>query len=258
MIRGLDTLSSSFNVLTQRQKNMATNAANTMTPGYKAQKLVASTTEQVGVHNYTRGIDSNRRRDVGNIVFSNQLDEAVRQFTPGGRQVTENKTDVAIEGDAFFTVQNGDGELSYTKNGNFTVNQEGQLTTQDGQLVMGIDEGGGMSPITVGTDLEQSFTIDAFGFVQTDNQPPQFLYLTEFDDETALTSNGGTLFQGAGGAPVGVGFRIQQGQLETSNVDMADVMTDMLQISREFEANQKVLRSTDETLKRATQEVGRA
>lgn len=258
MIRGLDTLSSSFNVLTQRQKNMATNAANTMTPGYKAQKLVASTTEQVGVHNYTRGIDSNRRRDVGNIVFSNQLDEAVRQFTPGGRQVTENKTDVAIEGDAFFTVQNGDGELSYTKNGNFTVNQEGQLTTQDGQLVMGIEEGGGMSPITVGTDLEQSFTIDAFGFVQTDNQAPQFLYLTEFEDETALTSNGGTLFQGAGGAPVGVGFNIQQGQLETSNVDMADVMTDMLQISREFEANQKVLRSTDETLKRATQEVGRA
>ena len=257
MIRGLDTLSNSFNVLTQRQKNLATNAANTMTPGYKSQKLVTSTTEQVGVHNYTRGIDSNRRHDVGDIAFSNQLDEAVRQFSPGGLQLTDNKTDVAINGDAFFTVQNDAGELFYTKNGHFSVNQDGQLVTQEGYLVMGIENGGGMAPITVGTDLEQSFTIDSFGFVQIDNQAPQFLYLTEFEDTNALTSNGGTLFQGDGGVPVGVGFNVHQGYLESSNVDMVDMMTDMLQISREFEANQRVLQSTDETLRRATQEIGR-
>lgn len=257
MIRGLDTLSSSFNVLTQKQKNLATNAANTMTPGYKQQKLMTSTTEQVDVHNYTRGIDSNRRRDVGEIVFGNQLDEAVREFSFGGLQMTENKTDVAINGDAFFTVQNDAGEQFYTKNGNFTVNQDGQLVTQEGYLVMGIEQNGDTTPITVGTDLENTFAINAYGFVETDNRAPQFLFLTAFEDETALTSTGGTLFQGEGGAPVGEGFRIEQGYLESSNVDMADVMSDMLQIAREFEANQRVLQSTDETLKRATQEVGR-
>lgn len=257
MIRGLDTLSSSFNVLTHKQKNLATNAANTMTPGYKSQKLMTSTTGQVDVHNYTRGIDANRKRELGDIVFGNQLDEAVRQFTPGGLQSTENKTDMAINGEAFFTVQNEAGELFYTKNGHFSVNQDGQLTTQEGLLVMGIEQNGAITPITVGTDMEQSFTISPYGFVETDNQAPQFLYLTEFEDTNALTSSGGTLFQGEGGVPVGQGFRLQQGYLETSNVDMADVMTDMLQISREFEANQRVLQSTDETLKRATQEVGR-
>lgn len=257
MIRGISTLSNSFKVLTQKQKNMATNAANTMTPGYKSQKLMTSTTGQVEVHNYTRGLESNRRRDVGEIVFGNQLDESVRNFSAGGLQLTENKTDVAVNGDAFFTVQNNAGELFYTKNGNFTVNETGQLMTQEGYTVMGIEQNGDISPITVGTDIEQTFTIDASGFVYTDNQPPQFLFLTEFENPGELASAGGTLFQGDNGVAVGEGFRVEQGYVESSNVDMVDIMSDMLQISREFEANQRVLQSTDETLKRATQEVGR-
>lgn len=257
MIRGLDTLSGSFNVLTQKQKNMATNASNTMTPGYKAQRLMTSTTGQVEVHNYTRGPESNRRRDVGEIVFGNQLDEAVRNFSDGGLQLTENKTDVAVNGDAFFTVQNDAGEFFYTKNGNFSVSDTGQLMTQEGFTVMGIEQNGEISPITVGTDLEQTFKVDSNGFVYTDNEAPQFLFLTEFENPGELTSAGGTLFQGDNGMAVGEGFRIEQGYVESSNVDMVDIMSDMLQISREFEANQRVLQSTDETLKRATQEVGR-
>lgn len=257
MIRGLDTLSNSFNVLTQKQKNLATNAANTMTPGYKAQQMVTSTTGQVDIHNYTRGPESNRRRDVGELVFGNQLDEAVSNFSAGGLQLTENKTDLAVNGDAFFTVQNEAGELFYTKNGNFSVSETGELITQEGFTVMGIEQNGNITPITVGTDLEQAFTIDANGFVYTDNEAPQFLFLTEFENPGELASAGGTLFQGENGQAVGVGFSIEQGYVESSNVDMADIMTDMLQISREFEANQRVLQSMDETLKRATQEVGR-
>lgn len=257
MIRGINTLTNSFNVLTERQKNLATNAANTTTPGYKSQRVLARTTDSVPVHNYTAGIEANKRRDLGEIVFSNQLDEVVRNFSSGGLQVTENKTDLAINGDAFFTVRNEAGNLFYTKNGNFAVNPDGVLVTQEGYEVLGIEVDGSLAPITVGTDLEQSFTVDAYGFVHTNANGPQFLYLTQFEDPEALTSAGGTLFQGGNGEPIGVGFQVEQGYVERSNVDMADIMTDMLQISREFEANQKVLRSTDETLRRATQEIGR-
>ncbi|GEK89339.1 flagellar basal-body rod protein FlgG [Alkalibacterium putridalgicola] len=257
MIRGINTLSNSFNVLSEKQKNLATNAANTMTPGYKSQQLMTSTTEQVDIHNYTKTLQGKQRNELGQLTFGNQLDEAVRNFSAGGLKLTENKTDVAINGDAMFTVQNEAGELFYTRNGNFTVNDLGELVTQEGYQVLGIEDNGGAAPITVGTDTEQSFTIDSFGFVRTNTGEPQFLYLTQFDDQAGLTSAGGTLFQGENGNPVGVGFQIQQGYVESSNVDMADVMTEMLQISREFEANQRVLQSTDETLKRATQEVGR-
>lgn len=257
MIRGINTLSNSFNVLSEKQKNLATNAANTMTPGYKSQQLMTSTTGQVDIHNYSRQMQGTQRNDIGQLTFGNQLDEAVRNFSAGGMKLTDNKTDVAINGDAMFTVQNEAGELFYTRNGNFSVNGQGELVTQEGYQVMGIEDNGAISPITVGTDIEQSFTIDSFGFVQTNNNAPQFLYLTQFDNPEELTSAGGSLFQGGNGNPVGVGFKIEQGYVESSNVNMADVMTEMLQVSREFEANQRVLQSTDETLKRATQEVGR-
>ncbi|OJF90892.1 flagellar hook-basal body complex protein [Alkalibacterium sp. 20] len=257
MIRGLNTLSNSFNVLNEKQKNLATNAANTMTPGYKSQQLVTSTTGQVDIHNYTRGLQGNKRSDIGQLTFGNQLDEAVRNFSAGGMKLTENKTDMAINGDAMFTVQNEAGDLFYTRNGNFSVNEQGQLITQEGFQVLGIENGGGIAPINVGTDIEQSFTINSFGFVSTNTDDSQFLYLTQFENPAELTSAGGTLFQGGNGVPVGIGFQIEQGYVESSNVDIADVMTEMLQISREFEANQRVLQSMDETLKRATQEVGR-
>jgi len=259
MLRGISTLSNSFNVLSEKQKNLATNAANTMTPGYKSQQLMTSTTGEVDIHNYSRTLQGSQRRELGQLNFGNQLDAAVRNFSAGGLKMTENKTDVAINGDAMFTVQNEAGELFYTRNGNFSVDQAGNLITQEGYQVLGIEDGGGTAPINVGTDVEQAFTIDSFGFVRTNeaDAAPQFLYLTQFEDTAGLESAGGTLFQGGNGAPVGVGFEIQQGYVESSNVNMADVMTEMLQISREFEANQRVLRSTDETLKRATQEVGR-
>lgn len=257
MIRGINTLSNSFNVLSEKQKNLATNAANTMTPGYKSQQLMTSTTEKVDIHNYSKNIQGRQRNELGQLTFGNQLDEAVKNFASGGLKLTENKTDIAINGDAMFTVQNDTGELFYTKNGNFSVNDQGELITQEGYQVLGIEDNGGATPINVGTDSEQSFTVDSFGFVRTNAGEPQFLYLTQFDDPAELTSAGGTLFQGGNGNPVGVGFQIQQGYVESSNVDMADVMTEMLQVSREFEANQRMLRSTDETLKRATQEVGR-
>ncbi|WP_208558975.1 flagellar hook-basal body protein [Marinilactibacillus kalidii] len=255
MIRGLDTLSKNFNVLTEKQKNLATNTANVTTPGYKSQNLITSTTDPVDVHNYTRGPELNLRRETDQIVFGNQLDEAYRNFGNGALQGTNNKTDVALNGDGYFTVQGANGELYYTRNGNFTVNDENQLVTQEGYTVLGIQGNGATEPIIVSPN---DFSIDQNGFVISDQNAPQFLYITSFEDQAALTSVGDTLFQGANGAAMGTGFSVAQGFVEQSNVDMVDVMSDMMQISREFEANQKVLRTMDDTLKRATQEVGKA
>lgn len=254
MIRGIDTLSRSFNVLSEKQKNLATNTANVTTPGYKSQQLLTSATERVDVHNYTRGPELNLRRETGQITFGNQLDEAYRDLSGGAVQATNNQTDLALNGDGFFTVQSPTGEIFYTRNGNFSVNNQNQLVTQEGYTVLGILPGGGTQPITVDSD---SFTVDQNGFVQTEQGAEQFLYITNFEDQAALTSVGDTMFQSEAGIPMGTGFTVLQGQVEQSNVDMVDVMSDMMQISREFEANQRMLQSTDETLRRATQEVGK-
>ncbi|MEC6747134.1 flagellar hook-basal body complex protein [Marinilactibacillus sp. XAAS-LB27] len=255
MIRGIDTLSKNFNVLSEKQKNLATNTANVTTPGFKSQNLVTSTTEAVDVHNYTRGPELNLRRETGQIVFGNQLDEAYRNLDSGALQGTNNQTDVALSGDGYFTVQGPGGETFYTRNGNFSVNDQNQLVTQEGYAVLGIQNGGGTEPITVN---DENFTIDQDGFVISGQNAPQFLYITNFQDQSDLTTVGDTLFQGENGVPMGTGFTTMQGYVEQSNVDMVDVMSDMMQISREFEANQKILRTMDETLRRATQEVGKA
>lgn len=256
MIRGMDTLSRSFDVLEQKQRNLATNAANVTTPGYKSQRLVASTLPETGVHNYQGGNNLNQRQELGEIVFGNQLDAAYRNFSSGALQGTEMQTDLSLQGEgAFFTVQDDEGNTYLTRNGNFTVNENNELVTQNGYNVLGIQVGGGTENILVDP---LNFSIDQYGFVHNgQNNAQQFLYITNVEDTDTLVSFGDTLFESAEGTPMGTGFSIQQGFIEQSNVDMADIMTDMLQISREFEANQRVLSSINETLQRATTEIGR-
>lgn len=257
MIKGINTLQRSFNVLTEKQKTMANNAANTTTPGYKSQQLLQSTTESREIHNYMDGPNLNQRAETDEWVFGNQLDEAVRHFSDGALQITEMQTDLALNGNGFFTVQNENGEIFYTRNGNFTVNEAGQLTTQEGFIVQGIAVGGGAEPITVAANNFDGFAVDAQGFVQIPGQQQQYLYITQFENPNVLTSVGDNLFQGEGGVPAANGFTVSQGYVEQSNANMVDIMTDMMQISREFEANQRALHATDETLRRATNEVGR-
>jgi flagellar basal-body rod protein FlgG len=259
MIRGINTIQRSFNVLSERQKTMANNAANVTTPGYRAQQLTQSTLENRPIHNYMDGPQLNRRAETDEWTFGNQLDAAYRQFNNGSIQGTGMDTDLALQGNGFFTVTHVEtGEILYTRNGNFTVNEAGQLTTQEGHIVQGIPQGGGMQPVIVGQGNASQFSVDAQGFVTIPGQDvPQFLYITQFENPDGLVAVGDTLFQGDGGEPTGAGYSITQGFIEQSNANMADIMTDMLQIAREFEANQRALHATDETLSRATSEVGR-
>lgn len=254
MIRGINTLERSFNVLTEKQKTMANNAANATTPGYKSQHLVSSTLENREIHNYMDGPNLNQRMETDEWVFGNQLDAAFRNFNDGSLQGTGMTTDLALQGNGFFTVQSPDGETYYTRNGNFTVNEEGYLATQEGHLVLGIAPGGGSEFINV----SDGFTVDTQGFVTINGGAgQQYLYITQFEDPNALTSVGDNLFQGDGGVPAAGDFMVTQGFVENSTAEMVDIMTDMLQITREFEANQRALQAIDETLRRATTEVGR-
>lgn len=247
MIRSMDILSRNFNVLQEKQKNISANAANATTPGFKFQDLMQSTMEPSDLFNHTDGPELKRRQDLGEFVFGNQLDEAVTNFQDGGLQHTGLSTDLAVQGDGFFTVQGPNGEPLYTQNGQFTTNEAGQLVTQEGYPVLTTAQNG--------ESFSADTYIDSFGFI---NGTGSQLVLTSFGENTeGLTSVGNGYFAGAGGQQNTGLARVHQGYLETSNVEMADVMIDMMQISREFEANQKVLHATGETLQKATNEIGK-
>ncbi len=251
MIRSLTTLSNSINILQKKQENISANVANINTSGYKSQEIIQSARASEMMSNHLDGPLLNQQQDIGGFTFGSQIDEIVQNFNQGGLKATASTTDVAIQGDGFFTVEAANGGTSYTRNGNFSVNDTGELVTQEGYRVLGVSADGQAAPIQVnGAD----FTIDSRGTIAGTGMS---LMITEFEDTAGLTRVGDTLFTGQGGTVQTGGTVVQQNYLETSNVETVDEITNLMQVSRAFEANQKALSAADETLRKAVNEVGK-
>ncbi|MGL5686149.1 MAG: flagellar hook-basal body protein [Vagococcus fluvialis] len=233
MIRSMDTLQKSFNILQKKQENTSSNVSNVNTFGFKSQKIIQKTDKEKQMFNHLKGPQLNDKNEIGTFIFGNRIDEINKNMTMGSMKQTNKQTDYAILGDGFFNIQLANGTIGYTKNGHFQVNEQNQLVTQEGYLVLS-DNG---QPI----DARQ--------------QNPNFR-LTKFNDLNNLTAIGESLFSGVNGEQ-DLNSRIENHMLESSNVDMVDEMTDLLQTAREFEINQKVLHTSDETLRKLTNEIGR-
>ncbi|MBO0443385.1 flagellar hook-basal body protein [Vagococcus fluvialis] len=233
MIRSMDTLQKSFNILQKKQENTSSNVSNVNTFGFKSQKIIQKTDKEKQMFNHLKGPQLNDKNEIGTFIFGNRIDEINKNMTTGSMKQTNKQTDYAILGDGFFNIQLANGTIGYTKNGHFQVNEQNQLVTQEGYLVLS-DNG---QPV----DARQ--------------QNPNFR-LTKFNDLNNLTAIGESLFSGVNGEQ-DLNSRVENHMLESSNVDMVDEMTDLLQTAREFEINQKALHTSDETLRKLTNEIGR-
>lgn len=244
MIRSIDIVSRNFNVLQEKQKNLSANTANVTTPGFKYQQLIQSTLPENTAFHHAGGIRMNQRQELGGFTFGNQIDEAYTHMEEGSLQASGLPTDFAINGDGFFTVNGPEGIL-YTQNGRFTVNEVGQLVTREGYVVQ----------MTGGATFDQNTVVDENGYINGTNAQ---LVVTSFgNNPDALVSADNGYFTGVGGVIGTVNSTVHQGYLESANIDLADIMVEMLQITREFEATQKVLQASNETLQKATNEVGK-
>ena len=240
----MDILTRNFDVLRLKQENLSGNAANVTTPGFKYQKLIQSTLASRTAYNHTGGANNKQRNELGAFTFGNQIDESVLSMQSGALQETGSSTDFALMGDGFFAVDGPNGTM-YTKNGQFTVNETGQLVTPEGYPVQ----------TTGNVVFDQNTQVDQFGYIDGTNAQ---LVIRSFDgDLDNLTMMDNSYFTGAGLGQNNGDLSIHQGYLESANIDMADIMVDMMEISREYEANQKVLHSSNETLQKATNQVGK-
>lgn len=232
MIRGLDVLSRNISLLQKRQETTSGNIANVNTTGYQAKTLFQSALDEVALHNYQSGPNADTRRDIGGLPLGTQLAGSTISQDQGAVKQTGQASDFALLSEGYFVVQNNAGQRLYTRNGDFTVNQQNQYVTQEGYLVLGAN---GQAVSALGP---ANFQIQTF--------PPEALTTA---GQNYVTSNAaGTTVN----APV-----IQQGTLEQANVAVADEMVAMIQTSREFEANQKALSSTNQTLQKAVNELGK-
>jgi flagellar basal-body rod protein FlgG len=239
---------------------ISNNIANMNTVGFKKQRaefqdLLYETMVQAGAQSSDQGTVVPTGVQVGGGVKAGSV---YRVGTQGTLTATGNKLDLAIQGRGYFQVLLPSGETAYSRAGNFAVNDQGQLVTQDGYLIQ--------PAITIPNDATD-ISISKSGQVQvtqpgspTPNQVGQ-LELVSFMNEAGLLAQGSNLFKesAASGPPTagtpglqGLGDLVQ-GYTEASNVDAVSEITSLIVAQRAYEMNSKVISTADNMLGVASQ-----
>lgn len=255
MIRGLYTSVSGLITLQHEQETITNNMANINNTGYKKSVLTKQSFEDVMISNRQKlSGDNYVRNNIGTLNLGVQTNDVKTVFTQGTLKSTDSKTDFAIDGRGFFVAQNGDKQV-YTRDGNFKVNQQGYLITNDGCEVLGRNNSTGeIEHIYVGN---MNFSLDGENNLQIDGMgAPHKLLTADFEDYNSLEQLGDnyiTIDNPVYDAKVSV----VQGVLEGSNVDSADELVKLMEVKRQFETNQKFIKMQDETLEKAANQLGR-
>ena len=187
-------------------------------------------------------------QNIGKMSLGVKIGETYRSWDQGSLKNTESSYDFALAGDGFFSISftNKAGETStlYTRDGSFQMNSEGYLVTKDGDYVLG-DSG---DPIVLPTDISK-LTVDSTGRIYADGQYVDTFGIVDFEDYNYIEAYGENLYRAVDGATFKDSTAsVNQGYLETSNINVVSEMVDMINIAREFESNQKIVNSIDEML----------
>jgi flagellar basal-body rod protein FlgG len=246
MIKGIYSSEAAMRPKMARMEVLANNLANINTTGFKRDRVFVRMLEQ------STQAATDGRGDMTGVTTGRYIDT-----TSGSLQQTDNPLDLAIDGDGYFAVQTPRG-TRLTRNGNFTMNKEGVLTTSEGYPVMGVN-GAIHLPQRDRIDV-RSLTITRSGEVVIDKEPLGQLRIMVPERPEALQKDHESLmFVDQSEKLVDVApdrINIHQGFVEESNVEGIEEMIAMIELSRGFETDQKMIQSQDATLDRSL-EIGR-
>jgi flagellar basal-body rod protein FlgG len=234
---------------------IANNLANMNTTGFKQQRaefqdLLYQNIQTPGAQTSDTGAVAPNGIQIGAGVKTAAI---YRVTTQGDLKNTSNPYDVAVQGPGYFRIQMADGTDAYTRAGNFSLSPQGQLVTQQGLVVQpGIAIPQNTISVSINAQGQVNATVAGNATPQTVGQ----LELTRFPNEAGLNAQGDNLFleTPASGSPqAGVpgtpGYgTIQQGFLETSNVNSVDEITALITAQRAYEMNSKVISAADQML----------
>jgi flagellar basal-body rod protein FlgG len=238
---------------------ISNNLANVSTNGYKRshavfEDLMYQNLRQAGANNSEQAtLPTGLQVGLGTRAVATS-----RMFSQGNLQQTGNSLDLAVRGQGFFQIQLADGTTGYTRDGSFQVSPQGQLVTNNGEVVApGITIPAGAQGITVGADGTVSVSIAG----QTAPQAVGQLQLANFVNPAGLEPRGQNIFtetaaSGAAstGAPGQNGMgAMTQGFVETSNVNVVEELVAMIQTQRAYELNSKAIQTSDQMLQKLSQ-----
>lgn len=197
---------------------------------------------------------------IGTMNAGVKFQKIVTDFSPGNLVETGGKFDLALNGPGFFKVQGEDGETYYTRDGSFTINNEGNLSTLDGREVLGTEgpiniDGGEFQVLANGRVIVDGVEVGTLGIVDIQNR--EFLRKIGDNLYDIIRDENGEPFPNIDLGEEPFTGEVLQGYLEESNVNAISEMVDMITLLRDFEAGQKAIRTQDEMMDKASNEIGR-
>jgi flagellar basal-body rod protein FlgF len=203
---------------------IANNIANIQTNGFKEMLLTFSAQDQTQSLKGTEEDLEELSKNLPGTAFTN--------FKQGSVFGTDNPLDVALQGDGFFEIQTQAG-TRYTRNGHFTVNSNGTLITQQGDIVQ-------TTSGTLTVPQDKPLVISADGTISSGDTNLGVLKIVNFAKPGNLKAMGNNYYSSEGETPLTTGnFNVAQGHLESSNVNLMSNITRMIMVSRSYEAHQK-------------------
>ena len=232
MIDSLSTIVEALNAKVPQLDCVTNNIANVNTPGFKAEKYFLQVLQ-----------DAQQQLPYASATAID--------FSDGSIQQTGNPLDMAIQGEGFFAIQTNEGE-AYTRKGNFTINANNELMTQEGNYVMG--DGGRI--VLSGSHIE----VNANGEIKSDVGVVGRLKIVKFTQPDALVKAGASLFRNpnnAAGLSAVDAPTVVSKSIENSNVQALREMVQMIDVQRTVESYQKVIQTLDSMGSLSTNRLGR-
>lgn len=243
-----------MNSLWANIETIANNLANVETTGYKRDEMLFSSFDEFKISRlYDEIIETpigydDPRPFVGLLSKGVSISDVATIYTQGSMKYTQAPFDLAIQGDGFFAVLTPDGER-YTRNGAFTQDGEGFLTTLQGYRVLSILD----KPIQL---FSPDFVVLSDGTIMVGDEEIAKLKIVDFDNKDALNKIGETLFKADAMPKVSLSS-VKQGYLEMSNVKPTLEMVRMIEVQRLYEASQRLILTYDELIARSINDLGR-
>ena len=239
---------------------IANNLANVNTAGFKRTLLQVQSQPERDLYRFqtdplkqgsATGVAAQQL--VGALGTGAQIYDTPADYAQGTIAATGNDLDVALSGPGFFAVREGNGNVRYTRDGAFLRDQNGFLTAQNGDRVLGRNA----TPIVLPATGQLQIARD--GTVNVDGRAYDKLGVVEFANPAALRPEGANRFvdTGTAGVRAATNTTALQGSLEKSNADVIRSMVDLIANERWFDANEKSIQTQDDAVGQAITTVGR-
>lgn len=252
MANSINVLGSNMKHLQERITVISNNIANSDTDGFKKDELVGKSFNAIFSDEKEKFLpDTEKRYGKGVLQFKPGVfsDRTYTSFSQGLLQETGDTADLAVSGSGFIAVER-EGQPFYTRNCRLKTDGNGYLMSGQNDMLLG--ENG---PIQVAGE----YRIDEKGQVISGGKTVGTILLVDFSDLSQLRKFGDNLFANLAGPDnkrSGEGS-LKQGFAESSNVDLADEIISMMQVSRLYETNQRLVQMLDEIESIAANQIGK-